>query len=59
MISIKDEHRNAKILEALRKQTQRYKANPDEARRFLMQLGCWNEDGTLKEEWGGNPLLGK
>lgn len=55
MVPIEIERRNAKILAALKEQAARHRADPAEARRFLMKLGCWHEDGTLKEEWGGEP----
>lgn len=45
----------AALYKALDEQKARHEADPAEARRFLMKLGCWNEDGTLKEEWGGEP----
>lgn len=46
-----ERQRNARILSALRAQRKRHEANPEEAREFLMQLGYWNEDGSLKEEF--------
>jgi hypothetical protein len=54
MLTVVEERRNAAILKALAEQVRRHKANQQKAREFLMRLGCWNEDGSLKEEWGGN-----
>lgn len=48
--------RNAKIRAALHAQRIEFEADPAKAREFLMKLGCWNEDGSLREEWGGEPL---
>lgn len=50
-----ERERNAKLLAALDKQSAEFEADPTKAREFLMKLGCWNEDGSLKEEWGGKP----
>lgn len=54
MLSTQEQIRNDKIRKALANQIEQNKGAV-EARRFLMRLGCWNEDGTLKEEWGGKP----
>ena len=43
--------RNAKILAALEAQTKEFEADPAKAREFLMRLGHWNEDGSLKDEY--------
>lgn len=50
-----EQERNAKMLAALEKQRIEFAADPVKAREFLMRLGCWHEDGSLKEEWGGEP----
>lgn len=46
-----ERERNDKIREALRRQNVEFEADPAKAREFLMRLGYWNEDGTLKEEF--------
>ncbi len=51
MLTIVEERRNAAMRKALAEQAERHKANPQEAREFLMRLGFWNEDGSLKDEW--------
>lgn len=51
MLTIEEECRNAALRKALAEQAARHKVNPEEARAFLMRLGLWNEDGTLKDEW--------
>jgi hypothetical protein len=46
-----ERERNAKILAALEAQRIEFEANPAKAREFLMRLGYWNEDGSLKDEY--------
>jgi len=46
-----DAERDA-IKEALRKHAEWLSADPERARRWLIDhIGIWNEDGTLKEEF--------
>lgn len=40
----------ALLWEALEKQRKEFEANPAKAREFLMSLGYWNEDGSLKDD---------
>lgn len=46
-----ERERNAKILAALEEQRREFEADPVKAREFMMRLGYWNEDGSLKDEF--------
>jgi hypothetical protein len=45
-----NEDQRKALLTALERQRREHEADPAKAREFLMGLGYWNEDGSLKDE---------
>jgi 7-keto-8-aminopelargonate synthetase-like enzyme len=49
-----NEKQREDIRQALKEQTARHQANPDEARAFLLRTGIYTNDGELAPEFGGS-----
>lgn len=48
--------RNRKIIEAIEARTKRALASKETARKMLVDEGIYHEDGTLRPEFGGDPV---
>lgn len=53
MISLAHKRRNDLIVELMKRKTKEIARTPEAARKWLISLGVYNEDGNLTPEFGG------